>query len=126
MNNARLWISVLAAVAFLAGMASGLLVAARTRPQVRSDAPFEDYRREFVERFELEPDRARLFAELLRNYGRELEDIRQRALASSLSAMDEQLVATGLRYRDRIRNHVLRPDQRDEFDALAKNWNPVP
>lgn len=126
MNNPRVWIVVLAAVAFLAGMASGLLVASRTRPQVPSDVPFEDYRREFVERFHLDADRARLFAELLRNYSRELEDIRQRALASSLSAMDEQLVATGLRYRDRIRNHVLPEAQRSEFDALASTWNPVP
>ena len=124
MNNPRAWIAVLAVVAFLAGLAGGMLLSART--QTREHAPFEDYRREFVARFELDPERARLFDELLRNYARELEDIRQRALANSLSAMDEQLAATGLRYRDRIRNHVLPESRRAEFDALARGWNPVP
>lgn len=126
MTNPRLWIAILASVCFLAGMASGLLVAERSRPALESEQPFADYRREFVARFELDARRERLFAELLRTYARDLEDIRQRALASSVSAMDEQLAATGLRYRDYIRNHVLPESQRAAFDAQARDWTLVP
>lgn len=125
MSNARPWIAVLATVVFLAGMASGLLIAERARPREISNAPFADFRREFVARFGLDPERERLFADLLRHYGRELDDIRQRHLAASLSAMEDELAAAGLRYRDSIRNHVLPEARRAEFDALAQTWNPV-
>lgn len=123
MSSPRLWIAILASLCFLAGVASGLLVAERSQP---AHEPFAEYRRDFVARFDLDARREGLFAELLRTYARDLEDIRQRALANSLSAMDEQLAATGLRYRDYIRNHVLPESRRAEFDAQARDWTLVP
>jgi hypothetical protein len=125
-NSPRLWVAILALVAFLAGSATGLLFASATRPQPASAGPFADYRREFAERFKLDAQRAKLFDELLLNYHREIEDVRQRALASSLSQVDTQLAKLGDRYRLVIRDHVLPEGQRAEFDAMADAWSPVP
>ena len=77
----------------------------------------------FLTSFELSPERTRLFAELMRNYDQELEDLHQEALETSMSEMEPRLSRFGLRYRDMIRNHVLPVDQRDEFDRLA---SPLP
>ena len=126
MNSPRLWIGILTLVVFLAGSASGFLFASATRQETQSSGPNEDYRRAFCARFRLDARRATLFDELLRNYHSDVEDLRQRALASSMSEMEPQLVAVGLRYRDVIRDHVLPENQRAEFDELAKTWTPFP
>ena len=58
MNNVRLWVVLLALTSFLAGLSSGLFVAAREREPQRSQGPFDDYRTAFVERFQLDPRRS--------------------------------------------------------------------
>ena len=125
MKNLRLWTLLLALVSFGSGLAAGLLVSGRLRPAPPGGAPFEDYHRRFVTSFELSPERSRLLAELLRNYDRELEEVRQRAVASSLSDMEPDLRRLGLRYRGLIRDHVLPAGRREEFDQLAR-LDPLP
>lgn len=128
MDRLRLWIASLALVCFLAGGAGGLLVARGSRPGGGALGPFEDYRRMFAAHFDLSPERARLMGELLRNYHKDIEDVRQRALEASMSDLEPDLNRLGLRYRDLIRNHVLPEDQRAEFDRLAaaSPWPTVP
>jgi len=123
MSRLQLWIVALALTNFLAGGAGGLLLAREMRPEYRAHGSFEDYQRMFLTSFGLSPERTRLFAELMRNYDQELEDLHREALETSMSEMEPRLNSLGLRYRDMIRNHVLPVDQRDEFDRLA---SPLP
>jgi hypothetical protein len=120
----HVWVAALALTNFLAGGAGGLLLSREIHPDYQAQGPFEDYQRTFLARFELSPERTRLFDALLRNYDKEIEDVRQEALETSMVEMEPRLISLGLRYRDMIRNHVLPLDQRDEFDrlAVASTW----
>ena len=124
MNRLRLWIASLAATSFLAGGAGGLLLGGTGRAEIRGAEPFEDYQRMFLARFDLSPERTWLFSELIRNYDRDIEDLRQTALENSMAELTPELNRLGNRYRDMIRNNVLPEDQRPEFDrlALATAW----
>jgi hypothetical protein len=125
-NNLRLWIAILALSAFGAGLAAGILVGPRLRPSTAEAGPFEHYQRRFAERFELSPERERLLAELLANYHREIQSLQEERLARSMSELEPELSELGLTYRERIRNSVLPPDRRPEYDRLAagSDWTP--
>jgi hypothetical protein len=129
-NSLRLWILVLAGTVFAAGLASGLFLAERraaARPAPASSrAHSEVYRQLFEQTFPLSPERTQLFGELLARYDEEVEEVRQRALSASISEVEAELAALGLRYRDAIRNHVLPSDQRERFDQLAAQSTPPP
>jgi hypothetical protein len=124
-NDVRLWTCVLALVCFAVGVSTGLLIAGEPRTSRRAGEPFDEYRAAFVRRFELDRDRERLFAELLRNYAREIEAARMRPLELEQPALDAQLVEIGERYRALIRDHVLPPSRREEFDVQAALWHRI-
>ena len=128
MGSLRVWVVVLALVSFCAGAIGGMLMVRREAPVYADAGQFSDYRREFVKRFDLSPERARLLGELLANYEGEYDDIRQRALERSMADMEPELVSLGNRYGGIIRNNVLPPSQRDSFadSRLAQPWTPVP
>lgn len=128
MNALRLWIAVLAGTAFCAGLAGGLYWGERRALASEVGGSHSDvYRRMFEAEFDLAPERRRLFEELLERYDEEVEEIRQRALARSVSALEDDLAALGVRYRDAIRNRVL-PDegQQEHFDRLVAQTTPPP
>ncbi len=122
MSSLRVWILVLAATCFAAGLGSGVVLG-EARASRRSSAPAAGdpcavYRRLFEATFQLSAERRELFDELMARYEEELADLRQRALAASVSHRSEELAHLGLRYRDHIRNHVLPFEQRARFDQL--------
>ena len=123
MSSLRLWIAVLALVCFGAGTGLGLYIERSARGE---SAPGNDYEALFLREFELSPERRRLFEELMGNYKKEVEEVRQRALADSLDQIELDLGALGRRYRDWVRNRVLPEDQRPRFDALSQAiaWQP--
>lgn len=125
MHNVRLWVVLLALTSFLGGLTAGMTVARPARAAAPLDEPFADYRLALKQQFELDPERDRLFGELLRNYQRDLDASRERVLAASRSQLEPELAELGLRYRGLIRDHVLPPDRRAEFDQLARQWNPI-
>ncbi len=125
MENVRLWVLLLALTCFAAGLSAGMTLARPSATPVRFDEPFAEYRRAFQQRFQLEPERERLFGELLRNYQRDFDASRERVLAASRSQLEPELAELGLRYRQLIRDHVLPPARRDEFDQLAREWVPI-
>lgn len=114
MNSPRLWILILALVSGLAGFAGGRLLA--PEPPV-SDGPasFGEYAARLEVAFDLAPERARNLRLLLDRYERELEDLKTRQLAE----LEPELVRLGDTYRDRIRDKVLPPARRAEFDRMA-------
>lgn len=126
MNNLRVWIALLALACFAAGLTAGVFVAeARSEEPRRSGEPFEDYRAALVERFRLEPERERLFAELLRSYHKSIEDTRTRLLTDHRPELESELAEIGARYHAYIRDHVLPPDRRAEFEALSAEWRTI-
>jgi hypothetical protein len=125
LNSVRLWVVLLAATSFLAGLSAGMALS-RPAPTVeRSDEPFHDYRVALTREFELDAERSRLFGELLRNYQRDLDASRERVLAASRSQLEPELAELGLRYRQLIRDHVVPPVRRGDFDTLARRWDPI-
>jgi hypothetical protein len=125
MSNVRVWIALLALTCFAAGLSSGMFLAAQRKQPELSREPFEDYRAAFVERFALEAQRAELFRDLLREYHEELEAARTGVLARSRSELEPQLEQIGVRYAEAIRDHVLPPERRAEFDALKSEWRTI-
>ena len=130
MNSLRLWIGVLAGTAFCAGLVAGIFLGERraeARPdRFRAPSHSQVYGQLFEETFALSAERARLFHQLLERYDEEVEEVRQRALAASISEVQDELAALGVRYRDAIRNHVLPRDQQARFDQLAQQTSPPP
>ena len=126
MNSLRLWILVLALVSFAAGGAAGALVAARIFRPAPEHGPFSRYERELVRSFDLSSERAALLHALLVGYQRDIDRIKSGRMRDTLSAMEPDLAARGLWYREQIRDKVLPPDRRAEFDgpAFVSTWYP--
>lgn len=119
MSADRAWILLLAGVAFLAGLAAGVLwMESERRPQPTPGA-FASYEELLADRLALPPERQRLLHELLRNYHHDALAIRDRYIANSMSAMEPELRELGERYTNLIRGKLLTPEQRTEFDRLC-------
>ena len=105
MSDLRLWVTLLAAVSALAGLAGGMLLAEGGKPAAHS-GPFADYERLFLSEFQLDAERAELLHQVLRNYHREIENAKQRHIDAYISAMEPELRRCALRYRDLVRGHL--------------------
>jgi hypothetical protein len=124
-NGVRAWILVLSLVSAATGFAAGLLMYAALHRPPPDEGRFADYERLMAERFDFGPERRRLFHALLESYNKEREEIEERYLAESMSAVAPEQRRVDNRYRDLIRNSVLPPDRREEFDRLRRPL-PVP
>jgi uncharacterized membrane-anchored protein YhcB (DUF1043 family) len=127
LNNLRLWIVILALVAFIAGGATGWLIAAGGRRPVASHGAFSDYQQKLVETFQLSEERAQLLRVVLSNYEKDIAEIKDRHMADITSGMEPELSEKGRYYRDLIHDKVLPENKRPEFDALALGipWAPA-
>jgi len=123
-NSLRLWIVVLALVCFGAGAAAGTLASAATFRPPPERGPFAQYERDLIKTFALSPVRAELLHALLAGYQRDIERIQSGSMAETLSAMEPELASRGRWYRDQIRDKVLPPERRAEFDgpAFVSTW----
>lgn len=126
-DNLRIWVGALAVACFCAGLTAGAFLTearaeARNEASRAADVPFADYRRALVERFQLEPERERLFAEVLRTYRQGIDDAGARLLREHRPELERELADLGARYQAYIRDHVLPPERRSEFDALSAEW----
>jgi hypothetical protein len=119
-TSLRLWILVLTLVSAAGGFAAGLLVYGSRHAPQEPERPFQDYERLLVERFELSPERQRLFQAVLAGYNDELDAVKDRWVAESMSQMEPELSRIAGTYRARIRNHVLPEDRRVEFDRMSE------
>ncbi|MCC7011326.1 MAG: hypothetical protein IT454_02090 [Planctomycetes bacterium] len=125
MNNLRLWIALLALTCFAAGVSAGLMLAPDEPGPARGSQPFDAYREAFVGRFRLSAERQRWFDETLRNYAAAIEDSRARVLARSRPELERELSEIGAVYQGFIRDHVVPPEQRAEFDELCGEWQTI-
>jgi uncharacterized membrane protein len=122
----RVWIVVLTVIAFAAGAGFGVWITART---LKSDAPpagpFASYEELLAQRFELSPERRHLLHSVLDAYGKDIDEIKDRRAAESMSAMEPELMERGRYYRRLIHTKVLPENRRAEFDELAFQINPI-
>ncbi len=128
MTNLRLWVVILALVAFLAGVATGPWVSAWVKPasQPPTGGTFGAYERALVDRFQLAPERQAPLRAILDAYERDLERIKDRHMADYMSSMEPDLSKLGRAYREEIRDKVLPAEQRAEFNRLALAPTPNP
>jgi len=125
-NNVRVWVAILTLVAFIAGGATGwLLAAGGNRPQPPRGA-FSDYQEKFVETFQLSDERAELLRVVLASYAKDIAEIKDRHMADITSGMEPELAEKGRYYRELIHDKVLPENKRAEFDSLALGapWTP--
>lgn len=113
MTSLRVWIALLAFVSGLAGFAAGRLTAPlEAAPPAGA---FADYAARFGATFELSDDRMRALEVLLDRYHRDVENLKIR----NLTQHQPELVRLGDTYRDWIRDKVLPPERRAEFDKMV-------
>jgi len=125
-KSLRFWIVLLALLSFAAGGAAGTLAAASYFRPAPEPGPFTQYERDLTTTFGLSPERTALLHVLMEDYRRQIERIQSRHVAESLSAMEPELARIGLSYREQIRNNVVPPGKRAQFDdpSLVVSWNP--
>ncbi|MEW6072752.1 MAG: hypothetical protein AB1726_09205 [Planctomycetota bacterium] len=119
MTSERLWIAILAAVCFLAGGAGGVLVGLELpRPE---PGPFAAFEERLAATFDLRRHERRVLRLALVQYRDEIEELKDRNVADC----EAELVALGRECAGRIRQYVLPPERRAEFDTrIAGLWPP--
>ena len=126
MNSLRLWIVLLAVLCFAAGGAAGTLCAAAIFRPAPEQGPFTQYERDLAREFQLSPERTALLHVLMEDYRRQIERIQSSHVADTLSAVEPELARLGRSYREQIRDKVLPPGKRAQFDdpSLVVAWTP--
>lgn len=119
MNDARVWVGVLALVCFLSGAAAGILFDQSRLTARPAKGPFGDYFELVAGEFELDAARQQALSILLHHYEADVQRIRDRHTAELLSSMEPELRATGHAYAGRLRDLLLPREARGEFDRLA-------
>lgn len=107
------WIVLLALVSALAGFAAGRLTA--PVGEAPAERAFAAYAERLAAEFELEPDRVRALEILLERFERDIEALKIR----NLTQHQPELVRLGDTYRNWIRDKVLPPERRADFDAMV-------
>jgi len=127
-SSIRLWIVVLGLLCFLAGAATGRILARSAEGSTTEVGALRDFERLFAARFELTPERARLLRGILEHYQREVESIKVNHLAAYRSAIEPELRSLGSEYNRYLRDQVLPPMERAEFDELShgRSLSPSP
>ena len=120
MKEPRAWITLLAGTSFLAGLAAGILISAVQAEEKASEGDFSGYHRRLAQQFELSPERSELLGVVLVNYEQDLARVRDQQTARSMETMEPELRQLGSRYWTLIRDHVIPPNSRSEFDRFAE------
>ena len=120
MNSARAPPTVLASTSFLAGVAAGLLYAALQAEEPRPEGDFVGYQSRLVEQFNLGAERSELLGAVLSNYEQDLMRVQDQQTARSMETMEPELRELGKRYWALIREGVIPPNSRGEFDRFAE------
>lgn len=119
MKDIRSWILILALVCFVAGGVAGRIVTERSLAGDPGRGALSQYESLLVGEFELDPERSRYLHGILESYELEVERIKDEHVAAYRSAIEPDLRRLGIEYNTLIRDKVLPPSQRPEFDRLA-------
>lgn len=119
MNSYRFWIVIASTIWFISGIVVGLSAAGAWKKELPEPSPVEHYTARMISEFGMQPERAELFRQLMDEYQEEIEDVREQHIARQASSMEPELARLGARYTDLIRDRVLSPAQRDQFERLS-------
>jgi hypothetical protein len=111
---------VLTGTSFLAGLASGLLFSAIQADEPTVQGEFAGYQVRLVEQFGLSGERSDLLGVVLASYEQDLVRVQDRQNARSMTTMEPELRDLGRRYWGVIRESVIPPNSRGEFDRFAE------
>jgi len=114
-KDTRAWIALLALMSCLVGVASSVLYQRLTQRPAEG-GPFAAYADRLVEQFELSPERAHHLHVVLRDYAMEVDRIRAARQVEFYASLEKELRPKGAQYNRIIRDVVLPPEQRPEFD----------
>ncbi len=118
MKDLRVWLAILVLVSFLGGVSAGRMTSPRATELDRG--PLADYEALLAARFELSAERRRYLRVILEEYQLEVQRLENEHLASWRSSMEPQLRRLGAEYNTYVRDRVLPPERRTEFDAQAQ------
>ena len=111
----RWWVLCAVALFFLCGGSLGLLVGLRLNPPPREPRPLADYEALLTREFELSDVRVEGLHAVLDRYHRDVEDAKSRHMAE----LRDEIAELGRTCSRRIRDKVLPPARRDDYDRLA-------
>jgi len=111
MNSERLWVLVLAATTFCAGLAAGVLLSNRVHA-AQQERPFGAYEAQMVAAFDLDEERLRNLRWILDAYRVKIEALKERNIAG----LDSELVKIGHDSRELIKTYVIPEYHRQQFD----------
>jgi hypothetical protein len=120
MNSERFWVLVLAATAFCAGLAAGVLLSFRRAPA--EERPFSSYEAQMTAAFDLDETRVTNLRYILQHYQEEIEALKERNLA----ALDPELVKIGQEHRALVRERVVPEHYLQQFDLWVDGLPAVP
>lgn len=119
MKNARLWVVTLAVMSFLAGAAAGVL-GVRAGAGDFDRGRFATYGDRIIDEFDLSRERAGHLRVILREFDSKISKIERSHRAEYYAALESELRPIGIEYNHYVRDKVLPPDQRADFDAQAR------
>lgn len=114
MRDPRLWAVILAVVWFASGFAAGTLVSAR-EPEAGPDVR---YAAELADHFDLPEHRRRELLRVLEQARLERAEIRRQHAGLFREATEPRFRSVDQRAQDIIRNKIIYPRHRAEFDRL--------
>lgn len=117
MKDPRLWTLVLAAAWFLCGFGAGHLVASRSAEPRPAHARYAE---ELCEAFDLTGLRRSALVDLLDQREVDRAEVRRRHEERTLATMEPDLREIDQRVERTIRDTIIPPSRRAEFDRLAR------
>ena len=112
MSSERLWVLILTLTSFCAGLAGGVVVSAGRIPSEEL-GQFAQYEARMIETFGLDEARQRDLRYILQTYEEEIDKLMDR----NVQDLEPELMREGQRRHDLIREWVVPPHRRQEFDT---------
>lgn len=119
LRGLRAWLLVLVIVSFTCGAAAGRLWTLYASAPVERVGAFPDYSEQLSRHFDLSEARRRYLGVILENFQNEERRLEERHLQEFRSSNEPEFRALGLEYDRYIRDHVVPPARRAEYDRLA-------
>lgn len=114
MSSERTWILILAITCFFAGLAGGVVFAAKRFPR-EEQSRFTQYETRMIEYFGLDDERQRHLHYILDSYDKEIERLKEH----NLRKLADRLKQEGQNRHNLIRDWVIPENRRTEFDRCS-------
>ncbi len=114
MSSERTWILIFAVTCFLAGLAGGVVLAAKHFPR-EEQGRFTQYETRMIEYFGLDDEHKRHLRYIIDSYDKEIERLKEH----NLRKLADRLKQEGQNRHNLIRDWVIPQNRRTDFDRCA-------